>query len=92
VENGWRECFGCDLAQLLSLPAMQSCGRRAAIGGSPIASHQSNAMMRLTGRRAVGEVGLGGVGISARRARIGWPRRNPSLLISRVGNRSAWFA
>src|SRR6202030_1790962 len=29
VENGRRECFGCDLAQLPSLTAMQSCGRRA---------------------------------------------------------------
>jgi len=35
---------------------------------------------------------IGGVGIGARRARSGWPRRDPSLLISRVGNRSAWFA
>jgi len=90
VENGWRECFGCDLAQLLSLPAMQSCERRSA--GAQSGAIKAMRMMRLTGRRAVGEVGLGGVGISARRARIGWPRRNPSLLISRVGNRSAWFA
>ena len=59
---------------------MQSCGRRAAIGGSPIESHQSMRMMHLTGRGAVGEVD----------SVYAWLRLLAGVLTSTIGGVGMW--